>query len=103
MAAALTLTLPADSQQAGWNFRHLVCAYILGFILQGMFVPCLCNIGEAKMTYTFVLDVLVALRILVAFLIRERGRGWIFYAVLMYTSAGWIEIVSRIVLGPDGW
>jgi hypothetical protein len=103
MATTLTQSLPADGQKALWNFRQLTYAFFIGFVLQQLFLPCLCSIGTAKITLALVVDALVVVRALVAYIIRERGRGWIFYAVLLYSSTGWIMVASRIALGPDGW
>lgn len=38
-------------------------------------------------------------RIAVAKLIDERGRGWIFYSGLLYTSPIWIELAALLILG----
>ena len=88
---------PAIASQARWNFRHLSVALFIGFILQSLFLPCLCLTDTAKMTFAFCFDGLVLLRMLVAYFLRETGRGWIFYAVLCYTSAGWIEGITYLV------
>src|SRR5438128_1964516 len=103
MAIALTENSRTNAQLEPWNFWHLGCAFVIGFILQQIFLACLCNIGQAKTTFALVIDALVGVRVLIAYIIRERGRGWIFYTVLLYTSPGWIAVLSRIVLGPDGW
>lgn len=103
MSAALTESLPADGQKSSWNFRQLACAFIIGFILQMLLLPCLCSIGTAKATFALVLDALIVVRMLIAYFARERGRGWIFYAVALYTSAVWITVLARVVLGPDAW
>jgi hypothetical protein len=29
----------------------------------------------------------------------ERGRGWILYCFVLYTSVIWLEVISRGVLG----
>jgi hypothetical protein len=90
-------------QSDGWDFRQLTYAFIVGFVFQQLFLACLCDIGTAKITLALVVDALVIVRAAVAYVSRERGRGWLFYAILLYTSTGWIMIVSRIILGPDGW
>jgi hypothetical protein len=82
-----------------WNYRHMAVALFVGFILQALVLPCLCSIGTAKITFAVVFDVLVLARTLVAYRRRETGRGWIVYAVLCYTSAGWIEGITYLVLG----
>lgn len=91
---AHTTTTPAC-----WNFRHMAVALFFGFVSQALILPCLCSIGTAKMKFAIVFDLLVLARTLVAYRRHETGRGWIVYAVLCYTSAGWIEGVTYLVLG----
>jgi hypothetical protein len=84
---------------ASWDFRHMTVALLVGFILQSLVLPCLCPIGSAKITFAIVFDLLVLARTLIAYGRHEPGRGWIVYAVLCYTSAGWIEGITYLVLG----
>jgi hypothetical protein len=84
---------------AGWDFRHMTVALLVGFTLQALFLPCLCPIGNAKMTFAIVFDLLVLARTLVAYRRHETGRGWIVYAAFCYTSAGWTEGITYLVLG----
>ncbi len=77
----------------------MAVAFFIGFILQALVLPCLCQIGTAKMALAIVFDLLVLARTLVAYRRRETGRGWIVYAGLCYTSAGWIEGITYLVLG----
>jgi hypothetical protein len=58
--------------------------------------------GTAKMTVALVLDGLVALRTVAAGILREKGKGWIFYAALVYSSPLWIEWASWITIGRHG-
>ena len=51
------------------------------------------------MTIALYFDGLVILRMVIASFLCETGRGWIFYVVLCYTSAGWIEGITYWVLG----
>jgi hypothetical protein len=102
MTSVLTHSLHADGQKL-WNFRQLTYAFIISFVLQQLFLPCLCDIGTAKITLALIVDALVIARAIVAYMTRERGQGWLFYAILLYSSTGWIMIISRIILGPDGW
>jgi SAM-dependent methyltransferase len=83
-----------------WNFRALIALLAIAALLQFTFLPCLCAIGTAKSAYALAFDILIATRMLIAWLIGESNRGWIFYAVLTITSPLWIELASRIVIGP---
>lgn len=82
-----------------WNLRLLAVALFIGFILQSLFLPCLCAIGTAKIFFAYSFDGLILLRMLLAYFRRETGRGWLVYAVLCYTSAAWIEGITYLVLG----
>jgi hypothetical protein len=84
---------------SNWNFRVLCFAFGLGIILQMVFLPCLCASGTAKMTMGWVVDGLVAGRVIVAWLIREKGSGWKFYAGLILTSPLWITLLSELIGG----
>ncbi|MEN6627008.1 MAG: hypothetical protein ABFD69_12355 [Candidatus Sumerlaeia bacterium] len=83
------------AEAAGWNFRWLVCALVIAFLMQGLFLPCLCQIGEARMRVAIIFDGLVILRMAIAGFRRERGSGWIFYAALLYSSPLWIAWAIR--------
>ena len=82
-----------------WNFRHMAAALFVGIVFQALVLPCLCPIGTAKMMFAFVFDALILARTLVAYWRHETGQGWIVYAILCYTSAGWIEGLTYLVLG----
>lgn len=91
--------MPAAVSPSRWNFKYLAIALFIGFCLQFLFLPCLCDSDEAKMALAFSFDGLVLVRILLAYFRRETGKGWIFYAVLCYTSVLWIEGITYLVLG----
>src|SRR5215469_2678945 len=93
MPAATVTSLPR------WNFRRLGWALLIGLCLQSLVLPCLCEIGTAKIKFALYFDALVLARTMIAYFGRETGRGWIFYAVLCYTSAAWIEGLAYLILG----
>ena len=66
-------------------------------MLQILLLPCLCWIGRGKMIFALIFDGLWALRIIVAALLHEKGKGWIFYAILMATSGIWIALAGWII------
>ena len=84
---------------ARWNLRNLGAALFIAFVFQSLLLPCLCPIGTAKITLAYCFDCLVLLRMMIAHLRSETGRGWLFYAVLCYTSVAWIEGITYLVLG----
>jgi hypothetical protein len=83
--------LAMPNHAAGWNFKALACALVITFILQNIFLPCFCAMGSARMALAFIFDGLVIVRVLIARGMREQGRGWIFYLILIYTSPLWIK------------
>ena len=82
-----------------WNFKRLIAIFAIAFLLQILFLPCLCEIGRAKMIFALVFDLLVVIRGSVAYLSRERGIGWKFYAWLIGTSPVWIEFAAYLGFG----
>ena len=77
----------------------MALVFALALMLQLIVLPCLCDVGAAKVKFAFVLDVLVAVRVLIAYLGRERGNGWKFYAWLLGASPVWIEAIAFLVFG----
>ena len=90
---------PESTTAHRWNSKHLAAALAVGVLSQLLFLPCLCQIGTAKITFAFVFDALVVARWWVANRRHETGRGWIVYAILCYTSAGWIEGIAYLIWG----
>lgn len=84
-------------QARGWNYKALSCALVVAFILQVISLPCLCCAGHVKLTIAFTFDALMLLRMLIAGLRKEKGRVWIFYLILIYTSVVWVELLSRML------
>ncbi len=93
MPAAIVTNSPC------WNFRHLGVALLIGLVLQSLVLPCLCDIGTPKIKFALCFDALVLMRMMIAYSGRETGRGWIFYAVLCYASAAWIEGLAYLISG----
>lgn len=77
----------------GRNCGRLFFALIVAFLLQSIFLPCLCPVGDARIRFAMIFDGLMLLRISVAHLVHERGEGWLFYAILIYSSPLWIRLV----------
>ena len=94
-----TVSPTANVEPARWNFRQLGAALFISFVLQNIFLPCLCPIGTAKVVFALSFDGLVLVRMIWAYFRRETGKGWIVYAVLCYSSVVWIEGITYIVLG----
>ena len=82
-----------------WDFKRLAFAWAIGVFLQQVLLPCLCYVGTASVWFGLVFDGLILVRMSVAWRLGESGRGWIFYALLCYTSPFWILFASSLVHG----
>jgi hypothetical protein len=82
----------------GWNFGHVWVAFIVAILLQSLILPCLCAEGTVKGMIALGFDTFVAIRVAIAWLRNETGRGWLFYTILLYTSAFWIEGIVWIFM-----
>lgn len=82
-----------------WNFKQLLAAWGIAFILQSLFLPCLCDIGTAKILFADTLDALILFRVGMAFVRRETGGGWKLYAWLLCTSPLWIQGIAYLIFG----
>jgi hypothetical protein len=51
-----------------------------------------------KVNIALAFDGLLAARILAARLLREKGRGWLFYGIVCLTSPAWISLM--VMLAP---
>jgi len=78
---------------AVWNFRQLLIAFFVTLVLQSVFLPCMCYEGLAKVQFGMMFDGFVLIRILIALVRKERGRDWLVYVILLYSSPLWITIL----------
>jgi hypothetical protein len=95
----MSTTLTTTAVPGAWNYKQLLAAWGIAFILQSLILPCLCTIGTAKITFAYTFDALILLRIGVAYLRHETGGGWKFYAWLLCSSPLWIEGITYLVFG----
>jgi len=84
--------------RAPWNCRQVALAFVVALLLQALVLPCLCPMGAADFTLALICDLAILLRVALAYFTRERGRGWIFYCALLYTSPLWVGLLSWAVL-----
>jgi hypothetical protein len=95
--------VPDQSEQSeaatGWQYGQICVAFTVAIVLQSLMLPCLCEVGTAKGKLALGVDALVFARTAIAWMRKETGRGWLFYAVLLYTSAFWIEGLAWVFTG----
>jgi len=85
---------PRDTE---WNHRCLGRIYLIGLVVNLVLAPGL-SFGVAPMVqiYTAAVFVLLLVRLIVARVRHETGKGWLFYAVLIWFSPIWIPLVALI-------
>lgn len=88
-----------EVQRAGWNYTHLCVALVVGVVVQSLVLTCACYRGSLNMKVAFLFDGLIVLRIIVAKLLKQKDKGWIFYAILIYSSPVWMYLLTRIMFG----
>ena len=59
----------------GWNFPHIWLAFLAAILSQSLLLPCLCWEGTAKGYLAFAVDLLVLIRVAIAWASNETGRG----------------------------
>lgn len=91
------MTREMGQNRAGWNYPAVGISLLGAVALQSLVLPCLCYAGTVKCEIALAVDALVALRVIVACLRREGGRGWIFYAALP------LVIIPVILLAERFW
>jgi hypothetical protein len=89
----------APAEPAEWNYRELVWASLFGIGFQGIVLPAFQAIGEARCEYAAWFDALFIVRVLLAYFCREKGKGWMFYSMLILSSAIWIYGITSLALG----
>ncbi len=78
--------------RAEWNYRAVLIALFAAVLLQFILLPCLCHRGTVKMQTAIAVDAMVLIRLLIARIRREHGRGWVFYAILPFLIIPVIEL-----------
>lgn len=73
-----------------WPLGVILATLVFIFLLQSIFLPCLCDKGTAKMTGALVVDGLILTRVVIAKLRKEANRDWILYLALSASSLLWI-------------
>jgi hypothetical protein len=88
------------TQKENWRYIHLFAAFIIGVMLQAILLPCCGGGARVILTYADIFDILVLLRVFAAWGLGEKGKGWIFYAGLLYSSPFWIVWLFDFLNSP---
>lgn len=78
------MSRPAAHVGKRWNLLAVLLALGLAIPLQMVILACLCHRGTVKVNIALSVDLLVLLRVTIAGARKQRGKGWIFYAILPY-------------------
>ncbi|NLY00380.1 MAG: hypothetical protein GXY83_30155 [Rhodopirellula sp.] len=76
----------AKSRGRKWNYHAVLVALGGAMALQSVFGPALCYLGTVNMCIAMFIDAIVLLRLMIARMLNECGKGWVFYAVLPYLA-----------------
>jgi hypothetical protein len=93
----------ASTEPRTWNYKLVISALLLGVWLQWHFLVLYSGHAIDVFWHTLVFqaallfDGLVAVRIAVAALRRERNRAWVIYSLLCLTSFLWIAVMAAII------
>jgi len=83
--------------RAEWNYTAMLVSLLIAMVLQSILLPCLCYAGTVNGCIAGAVDLCVVLRLIVARMRRERGKAWVFYALLPFL------IVPVLLLGQHFW
>ena len=87
--------MQSKAQNSEWNQKALSGA-LLVLLAYAALVPDLTREASAKSGFALILVALLAVRMFIASLRKEKGRGWLFYFWLIAVAPLWIEIGARI-------
>jgi hypothetical protein len=73
-----------------WPLFRALGLLLVVFILQSLFLPCLCERGPVKMNIGLMIDAVVLVRLIIGRLRNETGRGWIAYILLAASTVLWV-------------
>ena len=89
------MAIETAQDRAEWNYLAVLVSLLGAMVLQGVMLPCLCYQGTVNMYIAGAVDVLVILRLIVARMRKERGKGWVFYAILPFLIVPVILLVEH--------
>ena len=77
-----------------WNAQQVALSVPIAMLAQAAFLAS----GSPLMpVFALAFDALILIRAIVAWLLRERGRGWLLYALLSYSSVAWLPALEKVV------
>jgi hypothetical protein len=81
---------PSAPSKRRWPLSIILPVMAVIFILQPAVLRCACALGDLKLRVGYIVDGVIMVRVLVAVLLKETGRGWIIYLLVAASSFFWI-------------
>ena len=78
------MTSAAAHAAKEWNYKEALMSLLIAMLWQVFLLSSACVGLNRELRFALAVDVLILLRLVIAHSRRERGKGWIFYAVLPY-------------------
>ncbi len=69
-----------------WNYKALFATVVIMFIIQEMFLNCMCDEGSIKVEFAMMFDLLVVIRTAFAVIFKEKGNTWKVYMWLPFSG-----------------
>lgn len=66
---------------------------VVTIVAQSVFLQCMCYTGMVRFRVAAIVDLVIAVRVLVALVRREQGRGWVFYLLLGASTLAWVPLI----------
>lgn len=82
-----------NPRNCGWCGLYMLVSIFGGILIQSVLLPSLNYEGVYKGWFALAIDVLVVIRIIVAKILKQTDRGWIFYCILMWLSGPLIMFI----------
>ena len=86
----------ATHVRSEWNYRVALLLLLCAMLLQMTVLPCLCYRGTVNMYIAGTVDAMVILRLVIARMFRQRGKGWIFYTILPFVIVPAVLVIEHI-------
>jgi hypothetical protein len=87
---------PAESKR--WRCGVLIVLWGFLIVVQSLLMPLLCHSAWAKLRVVAILDAFLLLRIIFAWLTKETGNGWRWYACFIVAAPVWFEVVWYFIV-----
>jgi hypothetical protein len=85
---------PRPAVRSGWWYALVSLPVV--FLIQALFLQCLCMFGAAKMNVALAVDLAILARALAGLLWQPRSRAWLIYVALGLGSTPLILALTRL-------